>query len=176
MKKMIIAPLLCALALAGCSAFGGSSDDSSSQTESFNLSTDSEAADEFVDRYMQKMKNKAPAEEVFCDVFTEEFIDKLKDSGQWEMTKQTIESTYPYITDVSSKRTGILTENQLRGAELVYKTITGESVEILSGYSYDYTTYLEINGESSNIPSELCAIYLVDDGWKVLNSSPKSLG
>ena len=64
--KMIIAPLLCALALAGCSAFGGSSDDSSSQTESFNLSTDSEAADEFVDRYMQKMKNKAPAEEVFA--------------------------------------------------------------------------------------------------------------
>ena len=54
--------------------------------------------------------------------------------------------------------------------------LTGESVEMLSGYSYDYTTYLEINGESSNIPSELCAIYLVDDGWKVLNSSPKSLG
>ena len=174
-KKAIIVPLLFTLVLTSCSSIGGSSTKTAKSASSANSKISEETADEFVDSYMQKMKNHAPAEEIISDVYTKEFIDKLKKNGQWEMTKQAIESTYLYIKDVSGKRTGTLTENQIKGAEFVFKTLTGESVKITAGYSYDSATSLDVNGEASNIPGEFCALYLKDSGWKVLNSSVEEL-
>ena len=174
-KKFVVVPLLCTLMLAGCSSIGSSSSKTAKSASSANSEISEKTADEFVDNYMQKMKNHAPAEEIISDVYTKEVINKLKECGQWEMTKASIESTYPYIKDVSSKRIGTLTEDQMLGAEIIFKALTGESVKITAGYSYESTTYLEKDGQSSSIPGNLCALYLKNDGWKVLNSSPEEL-
>ena len=122
------------------------------------------------------------AEDYFTCTFPDEYIDTLKDKGEWDNMVQDynddiqadLDNGYSYKID-EVKMGGELTEDELKSAEGFFFDLYDAETTVKAGFWYDVKATRTKDGDDDTQAQEVAAVELENDGWKIIPFDHDSL-